>query len=284
VYIPQLKGPLTIYGSTKDTTSYASNQVTITAKGALLNAANDDATATLRVWTTNFKMCKCEDFAAASPTDHLLTISSHTDNVNVKNTYGKGSQALALSANSGQQGYYACGFYGYQDTVLAQSGAQLYAKSYIEGATDFIFGQRAQAWFEQIHIGVLASSQGYITASGRTSNDAGYYVINKSTIAAAAGNSVPAGAYFLGRPWGAFARVVFQSTSMTNVINAAGWHIWNTGDTRTSNVVFQEYGNTGAGASGTRASFSKKISTPVAISTVLGSGYVSAHYVDASYL
>jgi pectinesterase len=108
-------------------------------------------------------------------------------------------------------------------------------------------------------------------------------VINKSTIAAAAGNSVAAGAYFLGRPWGAYARVVFQSTSMTNVINASGWHVWNTNDARTSNVAFQEYGNTGAGASGQRASFSKKISAPVAISTVLGSGYASAHYVDASY-
>ena len=64
VYIPQLKGPLTIYGSTKDTTSYASNQVTITAKKALLNSANDDATATLRVWTTNFKMCKWESYTS----------------------------------------------------------------------------------------------------------------------------------------------------------------------------------------------------------------------------
>lgn len=58
VYIPKLKGPLTIYGYTKDTTSYASNQVIITAGKALANSANDDATATLRVWTTNFKMCK----------------------------------------------------------------------------------------------------------------------------------------------------------------------------------------------------------------------------------
>lgn len=221
---------------------------------------------------------------AASSPDQLLIFLSHADNVNVKNSYGQGSQALALSANSGQQGYYACGFYGYQDTILAQNGAQLYARSYIEGATDFIFGQHAQAWFEQVHIGVLAASQGYITASGRASNDAGYYVINKSTVAAAPGNTVAAGAYYLGRPWGAFARVVFQSTSMTNVINAAGWHIWNTGDARTSNVVFEEYGNTGAGASGQRASFSKKISSPVAISTVLGSGYASAHYVDASYM
>jgi pectinesterase len=58
VYIPKLKGPLTIYGYTKDTTSYTSNQVIITAKKALANSANDDATATLRVWTSNFKMCK----------------------------------------------------------------------------------------------------------------------------------------------------------------------------------------------------------------------------------
>lgn len=168
--------------------------------------------------------------------------------------------------------------------MLAETGFQLYAKSYIEGAVDFIFGQTAQAWFEQVHIGVLATSYGTITASSRTSNDAGYYVLNKATIAAASDNSVTAGAYYLGRPWGAYARVIFQSCSLSNVINAAGWHVWSTSDTRTSNVLFEEYTNTGTGASGTRASFSKKISTPIAITTVLGSSYASAYYVDASYL
>jgi len=262
VYIPALKGPLTIYGSTKDTTTYSSNQVIITSGFGLDTKSTDDLTATLRVWTTNFKLY----------------------NVNVKNTRGQGSQALALSASASNQGYYACQFLGFQDTVLAQQGTQLYAKSYIEGATDFVFGQHAQAWFEQVHFGVLAASQGYVTASGRVSNDNGYYVINKGTIAAAAGNTVPAGAYYLGRPWGAFARVVFQSTSMSNVINAKGWSVWQASDTRTGNVIFEEYGNTGAGASGTRATFSKKIASPVAIGTVLGSAYASAKYVDASYM
>jgi pectinesterase len=115
---------------------------------------------------------------------------------------------------------------GYQDTLLAQVGAQLYAKSYIEGATDFIFGQQAQAWFEQCDIGVLAASKGYITASGRSSADSGYYVINKSKVAAAPGNTVAVGAYYLGRPWGNYARVIFQNTAMTSVVNAAGWVIW----------------------------------------------------------
>ena len=194
------------------------------------------------------------------------------------------SQTYRLRLLPQDQGYYGCGFYGYQDTVLAETGAQLYAKCYIEGATDFIFGQTADAWFESCSIGVLATSYGTITASGRSSNDGGYYVINNSDIAAASGQAVGDGAFYLGRPWGDYARVIVQSTEMSSVINAAGWHIWNTGDERTQFVTFEEYNNNGAGASGTRASFSEKISAAVSISTVLGSSYTSARYVDTSYL
>lgn len=168
--------------------------------------------------------------------------------------------------------------------MLAETGAQLYAKCYIEGATDFVFGQTADAWFEACSIGVLATSYGTITASGRSSNDGGYYVINNSDIAAAPGQAVSDGAFYLGRPWGDYARVMIQNTEMSSVINAAGWHIWNTGDERTQHVTFEEYNNNGAGASGTRASFSEKTSVAVSISTVLGSGYTSANYVDTSYL
>jgi pectinesterase len=78
VFIPNLTGPLTIYGYTSDDTSYSRNEVTITHSAALANSDNDDGTATLRVWTSNFKLY----------------------NINVKNTYGTGSQALALSANA----------------------------------------------------------------------------------------------------------------------------------------------------------------------------------------
>ena len=40
---------------------------------------------------------------------------------------------------------------------------------------------------------------------------------------------------------------------------------------RTDHVTFAEYGNTGPGSLGTRASFSTKLAAPIAISTVLGS-------------
>jgi pectinesterase len=261
VYIPQLQSALTIYGETKDTSTFSANTVTITQGKSQDDSPNNDATATLRAHTSNLKVY----------------------NINLVNTRGQGSQALAVSAQKDRQGYYACQFKGYQDTILAQAGNQVYAKSYIEGATDFIFGQKARAWFDGADIRVLAASIGYITANGRDSeSNPSYYVINKSTVSAKSGDTVAAGAYYLGRPWRNFSRVVFQNTKMSNVVNPAGWRIWNTGDERTDNVMYGEYKNSGDGSKGTRASFSTKLSAAVSISTILGSDYKD--WVDRAYL
>lgn len=48
---------------------------------------------------------------------------------------GEGSQAIALSAQADKQGYYGVKLQGYQDTLLANTGNQAYARSYIDGAT-----------------------------------------------------------------------------------------------------------------------------------------------------
>ncbi|KAG9599210.1 pectin lyase-like protein, partial [Aureobasidium melanogenum] len=261
VYIAPRKASLTIYGYSENTDDYNQNVVTITQKLSLNEVATDDLTATLRAWSTNFKLY----------------------NVNLANTYGEGKQALALNAAAANQGYYACKFLGYQDTILAQTGTQLFAKSYIEGATDFIFGQHGLAWFSYCDIRVLAASLGFVTASGRASNEAGYYVLDHCSIAAKSGASVPKGAYYLGRPWGDYARVAVQYTTISNVVNAAGWHVWSTSEPNTDHVSFGEYGNTGDGAAGTRV-IGTKLSKAVAITDVLGSGYASAWYVDKAYL
>lgn len=140
VLVSSRTAQLTIYGYTEDISSYSSNQVTITGSLSQADGLSNDETATLRVKAANFKMY----------------------NINVANTYGKGSQAVALSADA-NSGYYACAFTGYQDTLLAQTGYQLYAKSMIEGVTDFIFGQNAAAWFDDCDIRVLTASLGYVT-------------------------------------------------------------------------------------------------------------------------
>lgn len=69
---------------------------------------------------------------------------------------------------------------------------------------------------------------------------------------------------------------------MSNIIASAGWEIWSTATPNTEDVTFGEFGNTGAGASGTRASFATKLSAAVTIESILGSNYAS--WVDTSYL
>ncbi|KPM35298.1 hypothetical protein AK830_g11284 [Neonectria ditissima] len=251
---------LTIYGSSADDSSYGSNTVTISSGLAQADGLNNEQTATLGIRASGFRLY----------------------NVDVENTYGEGSQAVALSSYA-DSGFYGSSFLGFQDTVLSNQGKQIYVNCKIEGATDFIFGQVAFSWFERVDIRVLARSVGYVTASGPTTAGASRYVFNDCDIAAADGQSVTAGAYYLGRPWREFASVVFQSTSMSNVINSAGWSVWNSGDPRTGSVLFGEFANTGAGASGTRASFATKLSSAVAISDILGSGYASAPYFDSNY-
>lgn len=81
-------------------------------------------------------------------------------------TDGKGSQAIALSAQA-SSAYYGCQLYGFQDTLLANEGQEYYNRCLITGATDFIFGQRAQAWFENCDIRV---------------RNGGYYITGKKVI------------------------------------------------------------------------------------------------------
>ncbi|KAH6712807.1 carbohydrate esterase family 8 protein [Leptodontidium sp. 2 PMI_412] len=261
VTIPARKASLKIYGYTTDTSSYTSNVVTITHSSSLASgAANDEATGTVINEAANTAFY----------------------NINIKNTYGKGSQAIALAAYGTQQGYYGVGLYGYQDTLLAQIGNQVYGRCYIEGAVDFIFGQHAVAWITRSDIRVSAGG-GAVTANGRaTSSDPSYYVINKSSIDKSGSSTAGTGTVYLGRPWSQYARVVVQNTVLGSIINGAGWEVWSSSDTRTGSVTFEEYGNTGAGASGTRASFSSMLSSAVTISDVLGSSYTS--WVDAAYI
>ncbi|KAK1832417.1 pectinesterase [Podospora conica] len=254
---------LSIYGSTTDTTTYKSNTVTLTSSLAQAHGLSNDQTGTLRV------------------PGKIGGVRVY--NVDVVNGYGKGSQAVAVSAQ-GDLGMYGCRLEGWQDTVLANEGRQVFVGGAVVGVTDFVFGRRGRAWFERCDIGVLESSVGYITASGRESaSTSNFFVINNSNVSAAPGQRVAKGSYYLGRPWGEYAQVVFQRTYLSDVINGAGWRIWNTGDERTKNVLFGEYGNTGPGASGTRASFSKKLSAPVTMEAVLGSGFASAAFYDAEY-
>lgn len=191
-----------------------------------------------------------------------------------------------MSAEATNQGYYGLGLYGYQDTLLAETGKQLYARSRVLGAIDFIFGQTAQAWLDGIDIVTIAA--GCITASGRASNDSSWYVINNSSVRGVnATVEAEAGINYLGRPWRNYSRVTFQQTYLSPVINPAGWQIWNTGDPRTNRVTYEEFANYGPGSvleEGPRASFSTQLKEPKKIEDILGAGFESEWWVDTRYL
>jgi pectinesterase len=196
----------------------------------------------------------------ASATFNILSSNFRAYNINFRNTYGTQGQAVAVTANGDKQGYYACGFYGYQDTLYAKSGRQYYSNCYIEGAVDFIFGAAA-AWFGECT--VASNGGGYITASSRgTTADDVWYVFDHSTVSsliihnlstpvpadsvivkvakefvplrpqirAAAGINL-AGKVFLGRPWRVLARIIFQNSELTNVVHPEGWTTMATGAT-----------------------------------------------------
>lgn len=246
-----------VYGYTEDDTSFTSNTVTIVFNLSQNDGLNNDETGTLRVKTPNFRLY----------------------NVNVENSYGEGSQAIALSAQS-DSGFYGSLFRGFQDTVLANEGHQVYLDSQIIGATDFIFGQRAMAWFERCDIRCVERSIGYVTAHGRDEENDSFYAFDYCTVSGENDSGI-AGSYYLGRPWREYARVVFQRTEMSDVINDDGWSMWN-GEGDVSNVYYGEYENTGSGAEGDRVDWAVSMSAPVTMSEVLGS-YESAGWFDASY-
>ncbi|KAF2833417.1 carbohydrate esterase family 8 protein-like protein [Ophiobolus disseminans] len=261
VYVPPLGGPLTVQGYTSDARSYKDNTVTITynLSRKTPGLANNDATATVRLWTPNVKFY----------------------NLNIYNTFGQAAtsgQALALSAQKTNQGFYGCKFTGYQDTIYANEGRQIYAKSYINGAVDFIFGLRAIAWFEDVDIESIGP--GYITANGREAqNNTSIYVINQSKVFGSSPNST-----VLGRPWRTFSRVVFQKSYLGDVVKPEGWARWDAVQS-VENVVYQEYKNFGPGAGlVARANFSTQIERAYRPVDLFGKRFESEGWVDGDYL
>src|SRR5436305_10381062 len=60
-------------------------------------------------------------------------------NVTFDNSYGTGTQAVAISLHSDRAAFHKCRFVGWQDTLYAASGRQYFRDCFIEGHVDFIF-------------------------------------------------------------------------------------------------------------------------------------------------
>ncbi|WP_345953472.1 pectinesterase family protein [Mucilaginibacter sp. PAMB04168] len=168
------------------------------------------------------------------------------ENLTIANTAGRVGQAVALHVEGDRCVIKSCRILGNQDTLYTATGSsrQLYQDCYIEGTTDFIFGE-ATVVFQNCTIKSLMNS--YITAAATTPQQAyGYVLLNCKLIADTAAKKV-----FLGRPWRPYAKTVFLNTQMGSHIVPQGWNPWK-GDAmfpeKEKTAYYAEYKNTGPGA------------------------------------
>jgi len=168
-------------------------------------------------------------------------------NITFENSYGDGSQAVAVLVNADRAVFKNCRFLGNQDTLyLKGSGTpKCYFKGcYIDGNVDFIFGS-AVALFDSCVVYAKtrpSTTSSYITAPNTPAGQAYGFIFRDAILPMNTGNTL----YYLSRPWPSPSEaltaqnVVFTNATMSGHIQPAGWSVWNA-STITANLYNAEY-------------------------------------------
>jgi pectinesterase len=222
--IPSWKTKVALVGESKDSTLITNNDYS----GKAYPGKDFTGKLLFSTYTSYTVLVQGNDFSA--------------ENLTIENTAGRVGQAVALHAEGDRCVIKNCRLLGNQDTlyVATENSRQLYIDCYIEGTTDFIFGE-ATVVFQRCVIKSLTNS--YITAAATSPRQKyGFVFLNCILQADSAARKV-----YLGRPWRPYAKTVFIRTQMESHILPAGWDNWrNTENEKT--VLYAEYGNTGSGA------------------------------------
>lgn len=177
-----------------------------------------------------------------SPTVSVLASDFICRYITIQNTHGPGDKAVALRVSGDRVAFFGCRILGHQDTLLDDTGRHYYCNAYIEGDTDFIFGDAASA-YKKCHLHSVTESHGSITAQHRISDEQSTgFLFMGCRITGTKTNGT-----WLGRPWADYSRVVFIETYMSDVVLSQGWDDWNE-PSRQRTVYYGEYRNYGAGA------------------------------------
>ena len=201
-----------------------------------------------------------------SATVNVLADDFLAENISFANDFNsthpqlpQGSQAVALLVRADRGIFENVRVLGNQDTLYAGSpqcsatagpcpaARQYFDRCFIEGNVDFIFGD-ARSVFDHCLIRSTPHSVGFITAQSRSAagQDSGF-VFQDCRLVAAPG----VGNVYLGRPWRAYATVVFADTWMDAHIVPAGWREWHPDETHyLATAFFAEYRSSGPGADG----------------------------------
>ncbi|CAM8926626.1 unnamed protein product [Rhodiola kirilowii] len=221
-----------------------SEQVVVPPDKPYITLSGTQASTTVLTWSQGGEIFE-------SPT--LAVFGSHfvARHLTIQNTYG--GKAVAVRVAGDKAAFYSCRIVSYQDTILDDAGSHYFKYCYIEGATDFICGS-GSSLYERCHLHSVAEEKGIITAQHRQleSEGTGFTFLGCKITGI---NST-----YLGRPWGAYSRVVFAYTFMSSAVLPEGWDDW-VSSTRRRTVYYGEYKNYGRGANRSkRVTWSKRLS------------------------
>jgi len=233
-------------------------RVTVPRDKRFIRLVGEDARST--VLTYNLSTATTAE-TRYTPSAYVFADDFQAENITFANTYGVGSQAVALFVGADRAVFRGCRFLGWQDTLyvngpgchfvpqpLAQTdasncaaGRHYFEKCYIEGHVDFIFGDAAAVFHDcQIH----SKGAGYVTAQSKTyPEQIGGFVFDRCRLT---GENTGAGVY-LGRPWRAYSQVVYRNCWLGAHIRPPGWSVWN-GNNNHETAYYAEYQSEGPGA------------------------------------
>lgn len=196
-----------------------------------------------------------------SASSYIFADDFAAENIAFENTYGVGSQAVALYVGADRAVFRNCRFLGWQDTLYVNGpdcqfvpqpltetnanhcavGRHFFDRCYIEGHVDFIFGNAAAVFREcQIH----SKGAGYLTAQSRTyPGQTSGFVFERCRLT---GGDTGPGVY-LGRPWRTYSQVVYRNCWLGAHIRPEGWSVWN-GNNNHETAFYAEYRSEGPGA------------------------------------
>ena len=230
-------------------------QVSIPAAKSGITIKGSTGTATDIVITGKVSQA---DSGSATGSATLLNLAKDTTitGVTIQNTYGTGSQALALYMGGDRQFYRNVNVYGHQDTLLSWGGTgssqvrQYMYKSYVQGDVDFIYGNGALVIDSSkiVSLDRNSSNNGYITAAATNSSNTYGILITRSTLSGPSAAQTVA----LGRCWhaggsaSAIGQVLIRDSSLGGHIRQAGaWQDMSGFSWKTCR--FNEYNNSGSG-------------------------------------
>jgi pectinesterase len=237
IVIPSYKSKLSLIGESKESTIITNDDYT----GKAYPGKDVTGLDKFMTFTTYTVLVQADDFVA--------------ENLTIQNTAGKVGQAVALHVEGDRAVIKNCRLLGNQDTLYTatENSRQYYRDCYIEGTTDFIFGE-ATCVFQNCTIKSLTNS--YITAAAtRPEQKFGYVFLECNLI------SDSATKVYLGRPWRRYAKTVFINTNMSTHILPEGWENWKDPENEKT-VYYAEYNSKGPGANASaRVRWSKQLTS-----------------------